>query len=170
MSRVTVPPEMLPCPCERVGTTGHTLRYVCHSSWSGAPTREKAGAEAAEEAGQTHAFAAWLRVPHRALRRPPLVPGNRTVAGAADAKSSPELLDTLYTMRRRQVWLQQSLVENEVEPLACVASAHLADEPDAVHCEMRREIGLDGGWAVGVRIWQDAGIEGLRRTRGLVGG
>ena len=39
----------------------------------------------------------------------------------------------------------------------------LADEPDVVGQEMRRTLGLDGGWAAGVRNWQD-GVSELRRA------
>ena len=78
-------------------------------------------------------------------------------------RPSPDLLDTLYTMRRRQEWLRESLVENDAEPLPFVGSARLADEPDAVGREMRRGLGLDGGWAAGVRAWQDV-VSELRRT------
>ena len=44
-----------------------------------------------------------------------------------------------------------------------MASATLADEPDAVGREMRRALGLDGGWAVEVHTWQVA-VSELRRA------
>ena len=90
------------------------------------------------------------------------VPDYRTVAGAARGRQSPNLLDTLYTMQRRQEWLRESLVENDVGQLPFVASVRLADDPAAVGREMRRTLGLDGGWAAGVRTWQDA-VSELRR-------
>ena len=78
------------------------------------------------------------------------------MAGAWRDRPSPDLLDTLYTMKRRQEWLRESLVENDAEPLAFVGSARLIDEPDAVGQEMRRALDLDHGWAAGVRTRQDA--------------
>ncbi len=86
----------------------------------------------------------------------------RTVAGTARGRPSPDLLDTLYTMRCRQEWLRKPLFENDAEPLAFVASARLADNPDAVGREMRRVLGLDGKWAAGGHNWQDA-VSELRR-------
>ena len=80
----------------------------------------------------------------------------RTVADTATTRASPDLIDTLYAMQRRQAWLREHLVENEAEPLAFAASARLADDPAAVGREMRRTLGLDEGWAAGVRSWQDA--------------
>ena len=73
------------------------------------------------------------------------------------------MLDTLYMMQRRQEWLRESLVENDVEPLAFVASASLADEPEVVGREIRRALGLDGGWAAAVATWQVA-VSELRRA------
>ena len=59
--------------------------------------------------------------------------------------------------------MRESLVENDVEPLAFVASVRLADDPAAVGREMRRTLGVDGGWAAGVRTWQNA-VSELRRA------
>jgi hypothetical protein len=92
-------------------------------------------------ANLTHTPLGYLFLPEPPDERLP-VPDYRTVAGTAKGRPSPDLLDTLYTMQRRQEWLRESLVENDVEPLAFVASAKLADEPDAVGREMRRALGL----------------------------
>ena len=86
----------------------------------------------------------------------------RTVAGGASTQPSPDLLDTLYAMQRRQAWMREFLVGNGAEPLVFVASARLADDPAAVGREMRRALGLEEGWAAGVRTWQDA-VSELRR-------
>jgi Zn-dependent peptidase ImmA (M78 family) len=83
--------------------------------------------------------------------------------GVAGAPPSPDLLDTLYTMQRRQAWLRESQIESETEPLAFVGSARLDDDPDAVGREIRRALGLEDGWAASVRSWQDA-VSELRRT------
>ena len=86
----------------------------------------------------------------------------RTAGNEAKAKASPDLIDTLYAMQRRQAWLREHLVDNNAESLTFVASARLADDPDAVGREMRRTVGLDDGWTSGVRTWQDA-VNELRR-------
>ena len=110
----------------------------------------------------THTPLGYLFLPEPPEERLP-VPDYRTVADADRGRPSPDLLDTLYTMRRRQEWLRESLIENGTEPLAIVGSARLADGPDAVGREMRRTLGLDGGWAAGVRTWRDA-VSELRRA------
>ena len=90
------------------------------------------------------------------------IPDYRTVAGTVRGRPSPDLLDTLYTMQHRQEWLRKILVEDDAEPSAFVASARLADDPDAVGREMRRVLGLAGGWDAGSHTWQDA-VSELRR-------
>ncbi len=87
----------------------------------------------------------------------------RTVAEDSHAPPSPDLLDTLYMMQRRQAWLREARVAEEAPPLAFVGSARLADEPAAVGREMRRAVGIDGGWVSEVRSWQDA-VSELRRA------
>ena len=87
----------------------------------------------------------------------------RTVADASRARPSPDLLDTLYTMQRRQAWLRETLVDEGADPVAVVGSARLTDEPGAVGREMRRALGFDGGWASEVRSWQEA-VGELRRA------
>lgn len=133
---------------------------------------------------QVEAFAKATRVPvgYLFLPEPPEerlpIPDFRTVSGAEIARPSPELLDTIYAMQRRQAWLRDTLVEGEAEPLEFVSSARLADDPEAIGREMRRIVGLSEGWADGVRTWQEA-VSELRRfieqlgvmavTNGVVG-
>ena len=70
-------------------------------------------------------------------------------------------------MQQRQAWLREHLVDNDAEPLAFPSSARLADTPSAVGREMRCALGLDDGWAPGVRTWQDAVNELRRMIEGL---
>ena len=163
MIGVPVPPEILRWACERAGYDVAQVaeRLPQFPAWV---RREKL-----PTLKQLERLARLTRTPlgYLFLPEPPderlVVPDYRTVAGTVGARPSPDLLDTLYAMQRRQVWLRGVLVENEAEPLAFVASARLADEPVAVGREMRRALGLDGGWAAGVRSWQDA-VSELRRT------
>ncbi len=85
------------------------------------------------------------------------------MSGVVPERPSPDLLASLYTMQRRQDWLRESLVGDGESPLAFVGSACLTDEPNAVGREMRRTLGLDGGWAAGVSTWLDA-VRELRRS------
>ena len=162
MTRIPVSPEMLRWACER---TGYDMEHVAaripqFPAWI-RHERQPTLKQLEKFAKLTHTPFGYLFLSEPPNERLP-VPDYRTVAGTARGRPSPDLLDTLYTMQRRQGWLREALVENDAEPLTFVASASLADDPDAVGREMRRVLGLDDGWAAGVHTWQDA-VSELRR-------
>jgi hypothetical protein len=80
----------------------------------------------------------------------------RTVGNRYVDSVSPELLDTVYAMQRRQAWMRETRLEGETEPVAVVGSARLADDPIAIGREMRRHLGLENGWVERVGTWQAA--------------
>ncbi len=91
------------------------------------------------------------------------IPDLRTVGNQYIGRPSPDLLDTIYAMQRRQVWLRETLIECEAEPLDFVGSSRTTDDPEAVGREMRRIIGLEDGWTAKVRTWREA-VGELRRA------
>ena len=99
------------------------------------------------------------------LNDPPVeelpVPDYRTVAGAVIDNPSVDLLDTIYTMQRRQSWLREYLLEINVEPRTFVGRATLADDPYVFGREMRRILGLGDEWAAQQETWQE-GVGALR--------
>ena len=163
MTRVPVPPKMLRWACERAGyDVAHLAERMPQLPAWIRRERQPTLKQLEKLAKVTNTPLGYLFLPEPPDERLP-VPDYRTVAVSARGRPSPNLLDTLYTMQRRQEWMRESLVENDVEPLAFVATVHLADDPAAVGREMRRTLGLDGGWAAGVRTWQDA-VSELRRA------
>ncbi|MYI96473.1 MAG: DNA-binding protein, partial [Acidobacteria bacterium] len=163
MTRIPVSPEMIAWACERAG---YDMAYI-EARLPQLPAwvrreRQPTLKQLEKLARVTHTPLGYLMLPEPPEERLP-VPDYRTLAEVARSRPSPNLLDTLYTMRRRQQWLRESLMESEAEPLDFVASARLTDEPGAVGREMRRALGLDGGWAARVRTWQDA-VSELRRA------
>ena len=162
MIRVPVDPELLRWARERAGIAQEDLaaKFKKLPEWE--------SGENQPTLKQLEAFARAVHVPfgYLFLSEPPDEPlpiaDFRTVADTAKVGASPDLIDTLYAMQRRQAWLHEHLVENDAEPLAFAASARLGDDPSAVGREMRRTLGLDDGWAAGVRTWQDA-VNELRR-------
>ena len=162
MTRIPVNPGLLRWARERAGIEQEDLagKFKRLPEWELGETQPTLK--------QLEAFAQAVHVPfgYLFLGEPPderlPIADFRTVADTAKTGASPDLIDTLYAMQRRQAWLREHLVENEAEPLAFAASARLADHPGAVGLEMRRTLGLDDGWAAGVRTWQDA-VNELRR-------
>ncbi len=162
MNRVPVDPKLLRWARERAGVAQEdlTAKFKKLPAWESGETQPTFK--------QLEAFARTVHVPfgYLFLSEPPEerlpISDFRTVANAVSARPSPDLLDTLYAMQRRQTWLREYLIENDAEPLTFAASSRLADDPVAVGREMRRTLGLDEGWAAGVRTWQDA-VNELRR-------
>lgn len=157
MMRVAVRPEMLRWACERAGYDPHDLvdRFPQLPAWvegEKQPTLK----QLENLAKATHTPIGYLFLPEPLEERLP-VPDFRTVSGTTRERPSPNLLDTIYAMQRRQSWLRETLIESEAEPLAFVGSARLSDDPEAAGREMRRIVlGPEDGWATSVRTWQAA--------------
>ncbi len=168
MTRVPVSSEMLRWACERSGRDVADLaaRVPQLPAW--------VRGERQPTLKQLERLATATRTPfgYLFLTAPPEerlpVPDFRTVWGAFRARPTPDLLDTLYSMQRRQEWLRESLVESDVGPLSFAGSARLTDDPASVGREMRRALGLDDGWAAEVSTWQEA-VRELRRAIEQVG-
>lgn len=94
------------------------------------------------------------------LSRPPQVqlpiPHYRTVTDAYTFQPSPDLLETVQTMERRQAWMREYLLDMGQEPLNYVGTAKVNDSPIAIAKIIRRSLGLEHGWASACRSWQEA--------------
>ncbi|MBN1593409.1 MAG: helix-turn-helix transcriptional regulator, partial [Candidatus Coatesbacteria bacterium] len=163
MDRVAVRPELLRWARERSGRSIDSLvrRFPGLKLWERG--KERPTFKQLEKlAKATHTPFGYFF-----LTAPPKesipIPDLRTVGNQYMERPSPNLLDTVHTMQRRQAWLREMLVECEAEPLEFVGSANLTDEAEAVGREMRRIVGLEDGWAAKVRTWQEA-VGELRRA------
>ena len=89
----------------------------------------------------------------------------RTVGDEQPQQPSPNLLDTVYAMQRRQAWMRdEMIIEYEAQPLAFVGAYSHADDPREVAAAMRGALGVADGWAASVPNWSDA----LRHLRAKV--
>ncbi|MEI8003012.1 MAG: ImmA/IrrE family metallo-endopeptidase [Methanothrix sp.] len=80
----------------------------------------------------------------------------RTLASERLHQPSPDLLETVQVMERRQAWMREYLIEQGHQPLGFVRSAQLTIEPEQLAEEMQRTLGLAKGWAAGQPRWTDA--------------
>lgn len=103
----------------------------------------------------------YLFLPEPPEERIP-IPDFRTLQGKVH-RPSPNLLDTIHAMQRRQAWLREDQIECEAEPLDFVGNARLTDDPDMIGREMRRMMNIDENWAARMRTWEEA-VGNLRRT------
>jgi len=163
MIRVDVKPELLRWARERADLAVADLskRFPKLEAWERG--EERPTFKQLEAFGKaTHVPFGYFFLPEPPEERLP-IPDFRTVPGVGRRSPSPDLLDTIYAMQRRQAWLREELIECEAEPLEFVGSARLADDPEAVGREMRRIVGLEAGWAATIRTWQEA-VGELRRA------
>lgn len=90
------------------------------------------------------------------------IPDFRTVGDERVRRPSPDLLDTVNMMQRRQTWMRDFLIEEAESQLGFVGSATLNSNPQKVAHRMRETLGVAGGWANEENTWTDA-LMHLRR-------
>lgn len=99
------------------------------------------------------------------LSRPPEdglpIPDYRTREGESVNLPSPELMEVIGDMLRRQAWMREELADSETEPVAFIGSHSLGDAPGAIARTIRDALGLSDGWASTTSSWEKA-LERLR--------
>lgn len=161
--RVAVKPELLRWARERVGRSVEEFgaRFRKLAEWERGDARPTFR-QLEDFARATHVPFGYFFLPEPPEEHIP-IPDLRTIRSQAVRHPSPDLLDTIYAMQRRQAWLREELIECEAESLDFVASARVSDDPRGVGREMRRMVGLVDGWAAAVRTWREA-VGELRRS------
>ncbi len=96
------------------------------------------------------------------------VPHFRTVANDRVHAPTPDLLETMQTMQRRQIWMREFLVDQGQPELPFVGSVRTNEQSSSVVQRMRRVLGLDAYWAAEQRTWSDA-LHVLRETMEAAG-
>ena len=156
MSRIAANPGVLRWARERAGLSVADLqrRFPKLAEWEAETTQPTMG--------QLERFAKATRAPFGFffLPEPPEMPlpfaDFRRLENRRPQGASPELMDTIHTMVRRQAWLREEQIEAEAEPLDFIGSARLADDPAAIVQDMRRVLGLEDGWTGWVQSWTAA--------------
>lgn len=114
----------------------------------------------------------WTPLGYFFLPEPPQeklpIPDFRTVRDRPIGSTSPNLIDTLHTMQRRQAWMHDYLVDQGHDPLPFVASANLQASPVVVANQIRQVLGTKDGWASRHGTWTDA-LQHLREAIEVAG-
>lgn len=113
-------------------------------------------------ARKTHVPFGFLFLPEPPQIPVPL-PDFRTLENQFTGTPSPDMLETIYHMQRRQTWLRETRIECAAEPLTYVGTANITDNPVAIGKEMRLVLGLEEGWAKKVSTWEES-LSLLRNT------
>lgn len=94
------------------------------------------------------------------LSEPPIekvtVPHYRTVGDGKNNNPSPNLIDTLHTMKKRQDWMRDYLRDLGNDPLPFVNSAKISDNPELIANNMKRELGLNTVWTSKCSTWEES--------------
>lgn len=97
----------------------------------------------------------YLFLPEPPVERLPM-PHFRTVGDDPAQSPSPDLLETVQTMERRQAWMREYLVEQGHEPLEFAGSAEITEEPVRLAQDMKRTLGLVQNWTARQPTWSAA--------------
>lgn len=102
----------------------------------------------------------WTPLGYFFLSEPPQeklpIPDFRTISDRPVGSTSPNLIDTLHTMQRRQTWMRDYLIDRGHDPLPFIGSATLRDTAVAAAQQIRQVIGTADGWASQHGTWSDA--------------
>lgn len=80
----------------------------------------------------------------------------RSISDTPIRHPSPDLLETVFSMQRRQAWLREFVIEEGAEPLPFVGSVTMRDNPEKVAQSIRAVLGLNADWAISLAKWSDA--------------
>lgn len=111
---------------------------------------------------QLEAFARRAMVPfgYLFLKSPPNeelpVPDFRTRQDGGVRRPSPNLIETIFEMQRRQDWMREFLVEEGHTKLPCVGSATVGKSVSSLAQQMRQTLQLEDDWAEQQTSWEEA--------------
>jgi len=84
------------------------------------------------------------------------IPDFRTMGDAPIGRPSPNLIETIQVMQRRQAWMREYVMDNGEEPLAFVGSAKNVQNVVSLAARIRDALGLDADWAEPLATWKEA--------------
>ncbi|MFO0966086.1 MAG: ImmA/IrrE family metallo-endopeptidase [Gemmataceae bacterium] len=84
------------------------------------------------------------------------IPDFRTKDDRAPTRPSPNLIDTLHDMQRRQQWMREYLIEQGQEPLPFIGQIKGPTPVKSAAERMRETLGLDEDWAEHCDNWEIA--------------
>ena len=162
--QVTLQPDVLRWARERTGISREELAKKMHVKSTIVLEWERSGrisiARGDRLAQCTHTPLGFLYLAEPPEDRLP-IPDFRTRRRDTPKRLSPDLLETVETMQRRQAWMRDELIEDGAEPLDFVGAFRSDIHPREVAAAMRDALQLDYRWASQESTWTEA-LEVLR--------
>ena len=91
------------------------------------------------------------------------IPFFRTQKGRGPSEPSPEFMEMLYILRRRQAWMREYLEGRGYAPLPFVGKFADTKDPIEVTQDIRQVLRLEEDWAAHLRTWKEA-FQTLRKS------
>lgn len=156
MTRIAIQSSLLDWARQRSGLTVESLveSFPKYEEWMSGDIRPTLG--------QLEKFAAKTRTPlgFLFLKHPPAdslpVPDFRTMGNQTVKAPSPDLIETIQTMQRRQGWMRDYLVECGREPLEFIGSAEVTSPIGETADSIRKVLSIDEEWAKEFPNWEEA--------------
>ena len=156
--QITLQPEVLRWARERAGLSQEELAKKIPVKVARVTGWEETGrisiAQADKLAAKTYTPLGYLY-----LSEPPDEPlpirDFRTHGDGPPKRPSPDLLDTVYKMQRRQNWMRDDLIEGGADRLEFVGAYSLADGHTEVAAAIRAALGFADDWAEERSGWRD---------------
>ncbi len=168
MSRVDVKPELFRWARERARLDAAALaerfpKYEQRESGKAQPTLK----QLEQVARKTMTPFGYFFLPEPPEEKLP-IPDFRTLRDQPMGRPSPNLIETIYAMQRRQDWMRDYLLDAGADPLDFVGSVTLQSSPLDAARRIRETFGLADGWAQEQATWT-AALLGLRRAAETAG-
>jgi Zn-dependent peptidase ImmA (M78 family) len=156
MSRVTVKPELMRWARERSGIPPEVLmkHFPKFEQWEREELRPTLR-QLESLAKKTLTPLGYFFLPEPPEDKLP-IPDFRTLGDNVLRRPSPNLLETVQTMQRRQIWMREYLIEQGARPLSFVTSVEMTTHPYEVAVKIREVLGLSEDWARHLVTWSDA--------------
>jgi Zn-dependent peptidase ImmA (M78 family)/transcriptional regulator with XRE-family HTH domain len=168
MARVEIKPELVRWARERATLSAGKLarRFPRLPEWESG-TAKPTLRQLEEFANATTTPLGYLFLPEPPEEVLP-IPDFRTLGDRPVHRPSPNLLDTVFDMQRRQAWLREERIEEGLSPLSFVGSATPDAVPEKIAATIRRTLGVSAGWADLYSSWSEA-LRALRDRIEAVG-
>lgn len=156
MATVAIKPELIIWARDRAGLTDDALvkRFRRFNDWltgEAQPTLR----QLESLAGMTYTPLGYFFLPEPPDERLP-IPDFRTVRDEPVLRPSPNLLETVQRMQRRQNWMREFLIEEREDALQFVGSVGLNASVVEVAASIRQVLGIGEGWASEQPSWTQA--------------
>jgi len=168
MPTVTVKPELIRWAIDRSGLAAGDLlkKFPKLDEWQSG-VRQPTFRQLEQFANKTMTPFGFLFLAEPPEERLP-IPDFRTVGDTPIDRPSPNLIETIHTIQRRQAWMRDLLFEDGHERLEFVGSGKRIHNFKSLAQRIRQELDLDADWAEPLLSWEDA-LRTLRRAIERIG-